>query len=85
MIEITHFNPVFVEQLPDTHTLLLDAGLRIHDAIDQITLHGSHGLQGGARPDSDIDLCLVVNDRKQNVAPDRDTFLRIILNTTLEG
>ncbi len=85
MIELTHFNSVFAEQLPDTHALLLGAGLYVHDAIDRITLHGSRGPQGGARPDSDIDLCLVVNKRSLNIASDCDALLRAILNTTLKS
>lgn len=85
MIGIIHFNPVFAEQLPETQTLLLNAGLRIHDAVDRITLHGSRGPHGGARTDSDIDLCLLVNDRSLDVASDRDALLRSIVNTTLAG
>lgn len=85
MIEIRHFNPALARHLLETHAVLLDAGLRVHDAIDRIILHGSRGPQGGARPDSDIDLCLVVNDRSLAVASDREALLREILNTTLEG
>ena len=85
MIEITHFNPALAKYLPETNTLLLDAGLCVHDAIDRITMHGSRGPQGGARPNSDIDLCLVVNDRSLGIASDRKALLREILSTTLKG
>lgn len=85
MFEITRFNPALARRLPETHALLLDAGLRVHDAVDRVTLHGSRGPQGGARPDSDIDLCLVVNGRSLAATPQPEGLLREVLSTTLGG
>ena len=68
MIEITAVNPALAEQLPDTHALLMRAGLCIHDAVQRVTLHGSRGPRGGAHPDSDPDLCLVVDSRSLDAA-----------------
>ena len=85
MVKITRFCPIFAKQLPDTNTLLVEACLWVHDAVEKITLHGSRGPQGGARPDSDMDLCLVVNSHTLDAAKDRDALLREALNTTLNG
>ncbi|MFZ9024648.1 MAG: glutamate synthase-related protein [Anaerohalosphaeraceae bacterium] len=85
MVKITHFCPIFARRLPDTHTLLAEAGLRVHDAVEKITLHGSRGPQGGARSNSDLDLCLVVNRRSLDAAKDRDALFREVLRTTLDG
>jgi len=85
MIEITQFDPALAEQLPETHALLLDAGLRVHDAVHRITLHGSRGPRGGARPASDLDLCLVVDSRSLGASSDQRAFLRAVLDTTLQG
>jgi hypothetical protein len=52
--------------------------------VDRVTLHGSRGPQGGARPDSDLDLCLVVNSGSLAAAPDQAALLRAVLNTTLQ-
>jgi len=85
MIDITNFNPVLEKNLPETHALLLNSGLSVHNAVDLITLHGSRGPLGGARFDSDIDLCLVINEYSLSVASDREILLRKILNTTLDS
>jgi predicted nucleotidyltransferase len=82
-IEITRYNTELAERLPKIHALLLNAGLHVHDAVERVTLHGSRGLRGGARPDSDIDLCLVVSDSALALALDRDALLRAVLVTTL--
>jgi hypothetical protein len=85
MVKITRFCPIFAKQLPDTNTLLVEACLWVHEAVEKITLHGSRGPQGGTRPDSDMDLCLVVNSHTLDAAKDRDALLREALNTTLNG
>lgn len=84
MITVTHFEPVLADQIPETHALLKDGGLCLHDAVDSVTLHGSRGLQGGARPNSDLDLCLIVNGRDLAAVASQDTLLRSILETTLK-
>ena len=43
----------FQARLPDTYRLLASANLRLHPRVTQVTLHGSRGLKGGFRPDSD--------------------------------
>ena len=85
MIEITRSNPALAEQLPETHRLLVEGGLRVHDAVDRVTLHGSRGPQGGARPDSDLDLCLVVSGSALAAATSKGALLRAVLDTTLRN
>ena len=61
MYHIRDFEPQFAGCLPDTHTLLASANLVVHSAVSRLVLHGSRGLAGGYRPDSDIDLSLIVD------------------------
>lgn len=61
MIHIQNFVPQFTLSLPDTHALLASANLVVHPSVARLVLHGSRGLAGGHRPDSDIDLSLIVD------------------------
>jgi hypothetical protein len=81
---IMNFSAALVDQLPQTYVLLADAGLCIHDAVDRITLHGSRGPQGGARPDSDLDLCLIINAPALAATASQEVLLRAVLQTTLQ-
>jgi predicted nucleotidyltransferase len=55
------FSPTFALRLPDTYALLQRANLIVHPNVARVVLHGSRGLAGNARPDSDIDLSLIVD------------------------
>jgi hypothetical protein len=57
----TELDPAFAARLPDAHALLREGGLVVHPAVAQVVLHGSRGLAGGARADSDVDVSLVVD------------------------
>jgi len=57
----TDLDPGFAARLPDAHARLREGGLVVHRAVAQVVLHGSRGLAGGCRPDSDIDLSLIVD------------------------
>lgn len=57
----TDLEPDFAARLPDTHARLREGGLVVHPVVAKVVLHGSRGLAGGARPDSDVDLSLVVD------------------------
>lgn len=57
----TGLDPAFAARLPDAHALLRDGGLAVHPAVARVVLHGSRGLAGGCRPDSDLDLSLLVD------------------------
>ena len=61
MTRILNFDPTFAEMLPETCAILRAANLTVHPYVSRIVLHGSRGLAGGFRPDSDIDLSLIVS------------------------
>ncbi len=75
-----NFEPRLVTSLPETYALLLSSNLTVHPLVSRVTLHGSRGLAGGYRPDSDIDLSLIV-ERPQG--PDTERQFAEVLETTL--
>jgi len=79
------FSPTFIQRLPATHALLQTANLVVHPNVARIVLHGSRGLAGGARPDSDIDLSLIVDLPAESEAMARDSFLRSVFETTFNA
>jgi hypothetical protein len=84
MTKITEFDDQFSKLLPGTVELLRSANLCVHPRVTQVTLHGSRGLVGGARPDSDLDLGLLVSSAQQPIGLELDRLLRAVLETTLE-
>jgi hypothetical protein len=80
---ITQFLPELASLLPQTSEILRGAHLTIHEAVRQITLEGSRGLAGGFRPDSDVDLSLIV-DSLPDAEPARGQCLRAVLRLTLD-
>lgn len=85
MKRITQFEEDLAKELPETHALLAGANLVVHDSVEMVTLHGSRGPQGGARPDSDVDLCLTVERRAIDESPDAEALLREVLRMTAEN
>lgn len=67
---------------PETHRLLMAGGLALHEAVVRVTLHGSRGLSGSPRPGSDIDLALVVDRTRVQLAADPEALLTDVLATT---
>lgn len=80
MIRILNFEPQFAASLPQTHALMLSSNLTIHPSVSRIILHGSRGLAGGYRPDSDIDLSLIVDKPD---GPDISSRLQNVIEVTL--
>jgi len=80
MVKTVKFEPYFAEALLETYTLIMKANLRVHPSVSRVTLHGSRGLAGGYRSNSDIDLSLIV-DAPQT--PDMESLLQEVLETTL--
>lgn len=72
--------PPIEQILPETYALIKSGNLTVHPAVSQVTLHGSRGLAGGYRLDSDLDLSLLVGI---HVAPHMENLLREVLETTL--
>jgi hypothetical protein len=75
------FEPALAELLPDTYALLASANLTVHPSVSKIVLHGSRGLAGGCRPDSDIDLSLIVDGQQAQIS--ESLFLEVT-KTTLD-
>jgi hypothetical protein len=84
--EIRNYKPEFEKKLSETFKLLKSSKLVVHPKVHKITLHGSRGLSGGYRVDSDIDLCLITDI--VGVPPHREEtelLLKEILQTTLDN
>jgi hypothetical protein len=75
-----NFEPHFAVSLPETYTLILSSNLTVHPNVSRVILHGSRGLAGGYRSDSDIDLSLIVDARQNS---NMEHLLQEILETTL--
>ena len=85
MIQVIDYERAFVQALPETHRLLTLGRLVVHPVVSRITVHGSRGLAGGHRPDSDIDLALHVPNIDLPGRSEQANFLRHVLQTTLES
>lgn len=81
MMKSLSFEPLFAETLPETHALLASSNLALHPAVTRVTLHGSRGLAGGYRIDSDLDLSLLI-DAHETQDPERQ--FQEVLETTLK-
>jgi hypothetical protein len=75
------FEPQFAAELPETLTLIEAGGLIVHPGIRLITVHGSRGPAGGYQPDSDLDLCFVLDSEMKPSA----RLCREILTQTLSS
>ncbi len=80
-----NFSPALAQQLPVTYALLQAANLVVHPSVARIILHGSRGLAGGARLDSDLDLSLIVDMPAELGALEFESFLRAVFETTLNA
>ena len=83
MVRVADFEPQLASLLPATYHLLMSANLTVHPMVSQIILHGSRGLAGGYRPDSDIDLSLLVDTPTVSDQPGLETMLQEVVETTL--
>ena len=61
MDRVLSFDPQFAASFPETYALMLSANLAVHPGVSRVILHGSRGPKGGYRPDSDVDLSLIVD------------------------
>ncbi len=85
---MTHHSPPFDQEfeqrLPQTAALLRAGNLVLHSAVERVVLTGSRGPGGRPRPDSDIDLSLIVaTESLPGGEPEREQLLRAVLETTL--
>jgi hypothetical protein len=83
MIKVIDFEEQISTLLPVTHALLKSANLTVHNNVTRITLHGSRGLAGCYRSDSDLDLSLIVDIGQYMGQTDLDAFLEEVWETTV--
>ncbi|GAB4445084.1 MAG: hypothetical protein Kow00120_14980 [Anaerolineae bacterium] len=82
-IAIANFSPGRVERVPATVALLRRANFSAHAGVARVLLVGSRGPAGGYRPDSDVDLSLIVDMALLPPRdPERERYLRAVLHTT---
>lgn len=81
-LSISNFLPELAASLPDTHWILSSANLVVHPFVSRVVLHGSRGLAGGCRLDSDIDLSLVVDGLQDQII---EALFYDITRTTLDN
>jgi len=80
----TVFVPELAQLLPESHALLQAARLVAHPAVERVVLTGSRGVGGAPRPNSDVDLSLVVARAALPAdEPAREQLLRSVIETTL--
>lgn len=84
MIRVSEFEKSFEQEFPETCDLLRSANLQVDPRVYQIILHGSRGPAGGHDDASDIDLSFVVDDSGLEEGLEHDTFLKALLEETLE-
>ena len=82
MRKISEFEPQLASLLPQTHTLLASSNLTVHDRVSRIILHGSRGPANKFRPDSDIDLSLIVEPLVNISQPELDDLLHDAFDVT---
>ena len=83
MKHITEFGQRFKSILPETCKSLIESNLWVHESVSTITLHGSRGLSANSRPNSDIDLTLLITANRLDQESDPASFLAKVLNTSL--
>lgn len=84
-LTIPTFLPELEILLPEAGEILRAANLTVHEGVRQVTLEGSRGLAGSFRPDSDIDLTLIVDAAQLPYGePERAALLRDVLRLTLD-
>lgn len=85
MVKVTTFESQLLSRLPAAHSLLMTANLMVDTNVSRITLHGSRGLAGGYRQDSDIDLSLIVDTDPELFGPGFEAVLHNVWETTVSN
>jgi len=83
LLAVTSFEPQLAALCPETARLLQNAAFTVHPRVTAITLHGSRGPRGGYRPDSDVDMCLIVEPTGESERSELAALLRAVLEPTL--
>lgn len=79
-----HIDPRYSQIAPETYRLLESGELFVHSRVQAVVLGGSRGLPGNYRPDSDIDLSLIVSTGNLPPGHELGSLLLDVLDTTLQ-
>jgi hypothetical protein len=79
--QIINFEPRLADTLPGTYALLRSGPLIIHPLVSRVVLHGSRGPAGGCRPNSDIDISLIVDIPTEQI---NESLFQDITKATLD-
>lgn len=86
MTSTLNYLPEIETLLPETAALLKESALVVHPGVSRIVVSGSRGVRGNFRPDSDLDLSLIIDSAMlPSDDPDRARFLRDVLDMTLQN
>ena len=85
LMRVVDFEPKLASSSAATHTLLIAANFVLHPAVSRVVLHGSRGPAGGYRPDSDIDLSLIVDVPRGTMQSQPQVLLYDVLELTLNN
>lgn len=81
-----NYAPDLDHRLPETAAILKTTTWNVHPAVLRVVLGGSRGLRGGYRPDSDIDLSLIIDPAMLPTdEPAREELLRAVIQTALDS
>ena len=83
-IQVEDYENRFISLLPETYNLVKMTNLTIHPNVSRIILHGSRGLAGGFRIDSDIDLSLIVDIPPSFENSKDDSYFREVIDCTIQ-
>lgn len=84
MEPVTIFAPTLGRLLPQTYAIVRAARLVLHPAVERVILTGSRGIGGQPRPDSDVDLILVIaRDALPAEGPEREKLLSAVIEVTV--
>ncbi len=82
MANISEIESVLSSILPQTYAILKAANFVVHPAVSHIILHGSRGLAGKPRINSDLDLSLIVDIPQQKTKLEIESFLYSVYDIT---
>ena len=82
---VNDLEPCLREMLPNAFEIIGSSDLTIHEAVYAVVLEGSRGLRGGFRPDSDIDLSLLIDTETLVKSDDRGALLKNVIDVTLSS
>jgi len=82
MVKIVAFEPQLAALLPVTYNLLVSSNLTVHPSVKRIILQGSRGPANKFRPESDIDLSMIVEPEAGKGQLELEDLLHYVFDVT---